>query len=98
MKNKKLLSETKSSEVIAFILDQYAKENIDRDLNVCADMDIVPGNFMLNSAGVKPMEGARYIFALVATLDAIVSEQIVSVPIKPMGPCCSVEPVAIIIP
>jgi len=68
------------------------------DLKVCSDIDIVPGNFMLNSAGVKPIEGARYIFAFSATSDAIVSEQIVSVPIKPIGPCCSVEPVAIIIP
>ena len=59
---------------------------------------ILSWNFMLNSAGVKPMEGARYIFAFEATPDAIVSEQIVSVPIKPIGPCCSVEPVAIIIP
>ena len=41
MKNKKLLSETKSSEVIAFILDQYAKENIDRDLNVCAELVLI---------------------------------------------------------
>ena len=41
MKNKKIISETRSTEVIAYILNQYDKENVDRNLDVCAELVLI---------------------------------------------------------
>ena len=41
MNNKKQISETRSTEVIAYILNQYDKENINRNLDVCAELVLI---------------------------------------------------------
>ena len=42
MKNDELLnSELKAIEVLDFILKQYDQENIDRNLEVCSELDII---------------------------------------------------------
>ncbi len=41
MNNKKIISETRSTEVIAYILNQYDKENINRNLDVCAELVLI---------------------------------------------------------
>ena len=42
MKKDELLnSELKAMEVLAFILEQYDKENIDRDLEVCSELVLI---------------------------------------------------------
>ena len=41
MNNKKQTSENRSTEVIAYILNQYDKENVDRNLDVCAELVLI---------------------------------------------------------
>ena len=41
MNNKKQTSENRSTEVIAYILNQYDKENVGRNLDVCAELVLI---------------------------------------------------------
>ena len=63
-----------------------------------AGIEMVPGKAVLNGAGVSASVGATSACARSDAASAITWAQNASVPISPIGPCCSVDPTGMMMP
>ena len=67
-------------------------------IRVLGRSDTVPGKPRLNCAWLKLSVGPTRAPVMSAIAKATVSAVMLSVPIRPVGPCCSVEPVGMTTP